>query len=213
MEEYGKKRKKGCILEVVVIIFIILVAMVIGMKVMEVGPFHKPDISVPDWVDQEFLTPNEYSRPQKTLGKVKNIVIHYVGNPGTSAKNNRDYFESLKDSHITKASSHFIIGLEGEVIQCIPLDEYSYASNNRNGDTISIETCHLDEAGTYTEATYQSMVRLSAFLCDKYHLTEEDLIRHYDVTGKLCPRYFVEHEDAWKQFQSDVGDALKNNNF
>ena len=128
-------------------------------------------------------------------------------------KKNRDYFENLKDTHTTKASSHFIIGLEGEVIQCIPLNEYSYASNDRNGDTISIETCHLDELGQYTSDTYQSMVRLSAFLCDKYRLTEEDLIRHYDVTGKLCSRYFVDHEDAWQQFKKDVGIALKNKDF
>ena len=87
------------------------------------------------------------------------------------------------------------------------------ASNDRNGDTISIETCHLDELGQYTSDTYQSMVRLSAFLCDKYRLTEEDLIRHYDVTGKLCPRYFVDHEDAWQQFKKDVGIALKNKDF
>ena len=209
MHDYKKKRKRGHVAEAIVVLFIVIIAIVVGMKVMELGPFYQPDTSVPDWVTAGLLTPNEYSRPQKPLGKVKNIVIHYVGNPGTSAKNNRDYFEGLKDTHTTKASSHFIVGLDGEVIQCIPLDEYSYASNDRNGDTISIETCHLDEAGVYTEATYQSMVRLTAFLCDKYHLTEDDLIRHYDITGKLCPRYFVEHEDAWKQFQMDVGKALK----
>ena len=30
------------------------------------------------------------------------------------------------------------------------------------------------------------------------------MIRHYDVTGKICPKYFVEHEDAWEQFKADV---------
>mgnify|MGYP003261556182 CR=1 FL=1 len=213
VREYRHGKRKSHVAECMVIAFIIVVAIIVGMKVMHIGPFYEPDLSVPEWVTQDFLTPNEYSRPQKPLGKVNNIVIHYVGNPGTTAKNNRDYFENLKDTHTTKASSHFIIGLEGEVIQCIPLNEYSYASNGRNGDTISIETCHLDELGQYTSDTYQSMVRLSAFLCDKYRLTEEDLIRHYDVTGKLCPRYFVDHEDAWQQFKKDVGIALKNKDF
>lgn len=213
MEGYRSKRKGSHTAEIVVIVLIVAAAVAVGMKTFGIGPFYQPDTSVPGWVTQEFLTPNEYSRPQTPLGKVKNIVIHYVANPGTSAENNRDYFENLKDTHTTKASSHFIVGLEGEVIQCIPLDEYSYASNDRNGDTISIETCHLDETGQYTEATYQSMVRLTAFLCDKYRLTEEDLIRHYDITGKICPKYFVDHEDAWETFKRDVGVSLKNKDF
>lgn len=33
-----------------------------------------------------------------------------------------------------------------------------------------------------------------------YHLQSQDVIRHYDVTGKICPKYFVEHEDQWKEF-------------
>ncbi|MFR8033706.1 MAG: N-acetylmuramoyl-L-alanine amidase family protein [Lachnospiraceae bacterium] len=213
MEGYRSKRKRGHMAEIAVIVLIAAVAVAVGMKIFGIGPFYQPDVSVPSWVTQEFLTPNEYSRPQTPLGKVKNIVIHYVANPGTSAENNRNYFESLKDTHTTKASSHFIVGLEGEVIQCIPLDEYSYASNDRNGDTISVETCHFDETGQYTEATYQSMVRLAAFLCDKYRLTEDDLIRHYDITGKICPKYFVDHEDAWETFKQDVGAALKNKDF
>ena len=81
--------------------------------------------------------------------------------------------------------------------------------NNRNSDTISIETCHKTEDGSYTKATYESLVKLTAWLCKKYGLTEEDLIRHYDITGKNCPKYFVENEDAWDEFKSDVGKAIK----
>jgi len=36
------------------------------------------------------------------------------------------------------------------------------------------------------------------------------VIRHYDITGKICPKYFVENEDAWKQFKSDVKAVLDN---
>ena len=70
-------------------------------------------------LDVDLLTVNEYSRPAAELKKVKGIVIHYTANPGTGASANRNYFEGLKDTHITKASSHFIIGLEGEIVQCI----------------------------------------------------------------------------------------------
>ena len=166
-----------------------------------------------DWtgapeLDVELLDVNEYSRPGTTLKQVNGIVIHYTANPGSSAMANRDYFEGLKDAHTTKASSHFIVGLEGEVVQCIPTTEIAYASNDRNGDTISIECCHPDDTGKFNDATYRSMVQLCAWLCLKFDLNENDVIRHYDVTGKNCPKYFVENEDAWKTFRKDIKAVL-----
>ena len=134
----------------------------------------------------------------------------YSANPGSTAMENRDYFEGLKDSHITQASSNFVVGLDGEIVQCVPTWEVAYASNTRNFDTVSIECCHPDETGKFNEATYKSMVQLTAWLCEKFSLTEEDVIRHYDITGKICPKYFVENEDAWKQFKSDVKAVLDN---
>lgn len=157
----------------------------------------------PDY-DVQLLTINEYSRPGKPIDKITGIVVHYTANPETTAKQNRDYFEGLKDSHETSASSHFIIGIDGELIQCIPCNEISYASNERNHDTISIECCIPDDTGKFTDETYQTLVHLSAWLCGRYDLDTEDIIRHYDVTGKICPKYFVEHEDAWEQFKEDV---------
>lgn len=157
-------------------------------------------------INVELLTPNEWSRPQIALQQINGIVIHYTANPGSTAQQNHDYFEGLKDSQSTKASSHFIIGLDGEVIQCIPSSEWAYASNSRNSDTLSIECCHPDESGQFTDATYQSLVQLTGWLCHRFGLSSEDVIRHYDVTGKDCPKYFVEHEDAWVQFRQDVQD-------
>ena len=159
-------------------------------------------------INVELLTPNEWSRPQIALEQIQGIVIHYTANPGSTAQQNHDYFEGLKDSQSTKASSHFIIGLDGEVIQCIPSSEWSYASNDRNRDTLSIECCHPDESGQFNEATYQSMVELTGWLCHRFGLSSEDVIRHYDVTGKLCPLYYVEHPDAWEQFREDVAECM-----
>ncbi len=165
---------------------------------MEEGWEDAPEMSV------ELLTPNPYSRPEIPLEKVNGIVIHYTANPGSSAKSNRNYFEGLKDSGQTYASSHFIVGLKGEIIQCIPSREIAYASNERNEDTLSIETCHPDESGRYNQATYDSLVELTAWLCHKFDLQSTDVIRHYDVTGKICPKAFVEDEQAWEQFRRDV---------
>lgn len=155
-------------------------------------------------LDVDLLTVNEYSRPGIALKQVKGIVIHYTANPGTGAAANRNYFEGLKDSHVTKASSHFVIGLRGEIIQCIPSSEISYASNERNKDTISIECCIRDESGRFEKATYDSAVHLTAWLVEHFGLETEDVIRHYDVTGKACPKYFVDFPSAWEQFLADV---------
>ena len=116
------------------------------------------NISLPDWVDVQLIHVHNTARTGASVNKITNIVIHYVGNPGSTAKNNRDYFD--KDS--TGVSSHFVVGLEGEIIQCLPLWERSAASNWRNSDTISIEVCHLDETGQFCEATYNAVVKLTA---------------------------------------------------
>ena len=151
----------------------------------------------------ELLTPNPYSRAQEPLEEVHDIVIHYVGNAGTSAKENRDYFESLQDGSAS-ASSHFIVGLDGEILQCVSLSEIAYATKNRNVDTVSIEVCHPEADGKFSDVTYRSAVRLTAWLCKTFRIGPEHVIRHYDVTGKLCPLYYVEHEDAWAQYLADV---------
>lgn len=155
------------------------------------------------------LDVNEYSRPGIPLKKIKGIVVHYTANPGSTAAENRNYFEGLKDSHETKVSSHFVIGIEGEIVQCIPSSEIAYASNSRNDDTLSIECCHKDETGEFTEATYDSLVKLLGWLCYRFGLESSDVIRHYDVTEKICPKYFVDHPDAWEQFKKDVDGQIQ----
>jgi N-acetylmuramoyl-L-alanine amidase len=167
------------------------------------------DVETPEYVQKDYLTVNEWSRPGDPLETVNGVVIHYVGNPDTTAQANRNYFESLSSgAEGTYASSHFIVGLDGEVIQCIPLTEVSYASNERNSDTISIEVCHPDETGEFSPVTYERVVELTAWLCETFRLDPEtDVIRHYDVTGKDCPKYYVENPAAWEQFLEDVAAA------
>ena len=155
-------------------------------------------------VQEELLTPNEYSRPGLAMEPITGVVIHYVGNPGTEGISNRNFFESLKDNHETSVSSHFVIGLQGEIIQCVPLDEVAYANRGRNFDTISIECCHPDAEGKFNEATYESLVQLVAYLLNTYDLGEEGILRHYEVTGKICPRYYVENPEAWETLKADI---------
>ncbi|MHA5219558.1 peptidoglycan recognition protein family protein [Dysosmobacter sp. Phy] len=168
-------------------------------------------VALPSYVEQDLLPINEWSRPGTELEEIRGVVIHYVGNPGTAARANRNYFASLADgTEGTYASSHFIVGLEGEVIQCVPLTEIAYASNERNDDTIAIEVCHPDAAGQFSDVTYWRTVELTAWLCHTFHLDpERDVIRHYDVTGKRCPVYYVEHPEAWEDFLVDVAAAAE----
>lgn len=155
-------------------------------------------------IEEDFLTLNPYSRPGETLEEVKNIFIHYTANPGTSAEQNRSYFENLSLTEETSASAHFLIGLEGEIIQCLPLDEIGYAVKTRNYDSISIECCYTAEDGSFTEETYHSLVELTSWLLRVYGLEPEDVLRHYDVGGKKCPLYYVENEDEWESFLEDL---------
>lgn len=157
----------------------------------------------PNW-QEDFLTPNEYSRPGEPLESITNIFVHYTANPGTSAAQNRSYFEQQKDTHENSVSSHFIIGYEGEIIQCVPLDEIAHAVMTRNYDSISIECCYLAEDGSFTQETYDSLISLLAWLTDVYDLESSDILRHYDCGGKLCPIYYTNHEDEWEQLKKDV---------
>ena len=155
-------------------------------------------------IDVQLLTINDWSRPGIAVSDIKKIVIHYLGNPKTTAQENRDYFESLKNLQDTYMSANYVVGTEGEIIQCVPDGEVAWASNKANYYSISIENCHRDESGRFTDATYWSDVHLVAYLTEKYDLDRDDIIRHYDVTGKDCPKWYVDHPNEWEQFKDDV---------
>ena len=205
-----KKRRKKIIKKTCMIGIACFIIMLLFFGISDLTKHHVKVKEAPEF-DVDLLTVNEYSRPGIAMNNIKGIVIHYTANPGTTAKQNRDYFEGLKDSHQTKASSHFVIGIEGEIIQCIPSSEISYASNERNSDTLSIECCHPDETGKFTDKTYNSLVAMCAWLCGEFDIKIDNIIRHYDVTGKNCPKYYVENEREWEKFKQDVGNYIKNN--
>ena len=155
-------------------------------------------------IDVQLLSVNDWSRPGIKVDSIKKIVVHYLGNPETSAQENRDYFESLKYLQDTCMSANYVVGTEGEIIQCVPDGEVAWASNKANYYSISIENCHHDESGRFTDSTYWSDVHLVAYLTEKYGLERDDIIRHYDVTGKDCPKWYVEHPGDWERFKDDV---------
>ena len=197
-----QRKRRRIFFCVILVLALCIGGVLILMKHLQLHNAYEAEM--PDWVTPAYISYHTSARTGEKLTAVRGIVIHYVGNPGSTAQGNRDYF----DSPTTEVSSHFIVGLEGELLQCLPLAENSAASNHRNSDTISIETCHPDETGKFTDVTYASLVRLTAYLCDRFSLDTDDVIRHYDVTGKLCPLYYVEHEDAWETLRAAIGEEL-----
>lgn len=165
-------------------------------------------------ITNNYLTHN---RPYTKRKKTTAVAVHWVANPGSSAIATRNYFQNTDRS----VSSNFVVGLSGEIICCIPDDEVSWCTNQANSYTISIETCHPDWTGKFNSDTYKSLVELTAYLCSKYSLNPLNggVIRHFDVTGKDCPKCFVKAKNggtddnsntAWNKFKSDVSLAMKN---
>lgn len=164
----------------------------------------------PPGIIEDYLDVNDYSRPGTPLNQINSIFVHYTANPRTSAAQNRSYFANLALTQERSASAHLIIGYEGEIIQCIPFDEQAYAVMTRNEDSISIECCYTSEDGSFTQETYDTLVHTLAWLLDKYNLSTSDILRHYDCGGKMCPLYYVEHEDAWEKLLADVENYEEN---
>ena len=104
----------------------VIVLVLLGVK-LALPHFRSSAPTPPDWVTQELLEVNPFSRPSTKLEEVNGIAVHYVGNPGTTAEQNRSFFAGLAQQEPaaegepdpnTYASSHFLIGLDGEIIQC-----------------------------------------------------------------------------------------------
>jgi len=213
--EKGKKEyfKLVLCIDLILVAAILVVSGLLGIRWYRES--HRPElekIENPPWMRFDLIDLNRYSRPGKIRSEVNDIVVHYVSNKGTSAKQNRDYFNNLAKQtgeKTTSASSHFIIGLDGEILSCIPIEEVAYANYPRNADTVSIECCHPDDTGEFTEETKRSLILLTAWLCQELNLTERNVIRHYDVIGKDCPKYYVEHEDEWKELKQAIKKARK----
>lgn len=165
-------------------------------------------------VQEKYLTLNPYSRSGEKQNKIENKIVHWVGNAGSSAIANRNYFENLKNTHKTSASAHYIIGLEGEIIACIPEDEVAFHSGSysMNRKSIAIEVCHPDWEGKFNEKTYASLIWLLCDIDKRYGLNPTSTIRHFDVTGKICPKYYVEHDEEWQKLKQDENNELNGGN-
>lgn len=162
---------------------------------------------------RQFLTPNKWSRPQGRIKEYKGIVIHWTANPAANAKQNWLYFEAKKTGMGGYGSAQYIIGQDGEIIQCIPDGEVAYHCGSSQVDpasgkiytdyarekygyyatafqitspnfcTVGIELCPADLDGSFTPQTIAAAVELCAYLCKRHGLTADDVTTHHNVVG------------------------------
>ena len=142
--------------------------------------------------------PKRVNNPGTTIVP-KGIILHYIGNPGTTARQNASYFAHVN----SQTSVHYIVD-DGEIIEIIPPDQKSYGTSSRehNERGIQIEMCHPDESGKISETTLYNVVWLCRELMERYGITE--IIRHYDVTGKKCPLWYVNHPEEWEALKGRI---------
>ena len=166
------------------------------------------------------LTATNFSN--SNTSRIKYIVIHYTANNGDTAWGNTNYFKSTYRG----ASAHYFVDENPTIWQCV-LDEdvswhcgggaqgshHPYLGVCTNSNSIGIELCSRKYSnGTYyfKEETINNAAWLTKMLMDKYGISINKVIRHYDVTGKICPRPFI-NKNAWQDFKNRVqngGDEL-----
>lgn len=153
---------------------------------------------------EDLIPINPFSRPGTPLQSTRKICWHYTGNPGASAANHVGYFgKTLPASGDRYASAHIFIDAT-EAVLIIPLNEEAYHASQANAYSIGIELC-VEADGTFHPDTVQRAVEIGAELCKRYTLDPfHDNIRHYDVTGKICPRPWVMDPWAWSEFKTSV---------
>jgi len=174
-------------------------------------------------IRETLLEPREWGRPQLRMRSVDVIVLHWVGNPGTSAEFNRRYFDTQTER---RASAHYIIDAT-EIIRCIPEDEVAYhcgtaigtytpwtvsrwGEEHANWYCLGVEHCHPDWTGIWDRAVVQQSQILVAGLCVRYGLNPfTDVVLHHTITGKECPRDLVRHPEKLTAYRAAVREIME----
>lgn len=164
----------------------------------------------------KFLT--EMNRSIRDNREIKYIVLHYVGALG-SAEDNCSYFAS----NFVGASAHYIVGHDGKVWQSVEEKDIAWHCGAksyrhpdcRNSNSIGIELCvrkkdtssmgASDPDWYFEPATVLAAQDLVEELMQRYNIPPENVLRHYDVTGKCCPNPWVLDEALWEEFKAVLG--------
>lgn len=164
-----------------------------------------------------------YGSSRKT-SKIKYIVIHYTANDGDTDESNAKYFKN----NVVKASAHYFVD-DDSVTQSVHDNYVAYHCGGKrysnykktggakfynkctNNNSIGIELCDTKKNGKYgfTDKTIANAVELVKDKMNQYKVPADKVIRHFDVTGKVCPKPFVDSEKDWKEFKEKLTERKK----
>lgn len=157
-------------------------------------------------ITQMPCNPGNYTARRSSA--IRYLVVHYTGAPGT-ARNNGAYFASRGD---IGASAHYFVDAQ-DIVQSVPdaarawhcgASAYKHPEC-RNDNSIGVELCcDQDAAGRwrFDQATVANAVQLIRTLMAQYGIDIDHVVRHYDVTGKICPEPYVRDASAWAEFKA-----------
>jgi N-acetylmuramoyl-L-alanine amidase len=170
-------------------------------------------------IREQFVRVNRYTRPAIKNSGIKGVVWHYTASPKASAQNIRNYFDGTCIADKRYASAHVTIDKK-EVIIMIPFNEIAYHAHDRNRcllkqlqpnanfTAIGVELC-IDANSKLESETYANAVEYGVVLCKKYGFDpRKDFFRHYDVTEKNCPAFWVADPAGFNKFKQDVYNKL-----
>ena len=147
----------------------------------------------------KLIPEGKYNRPGKTSTPRK-ICVHYTGDAGASADRLALFFTA---NPYAETSSQYVVGIEGELLRCLPDSEQAYAATGNNKNVIHIEVCHPDKSGKFTEKSIAALAELVPYLMKKYNIDADNVVRHYDLTGKHCPLYYVDNA-RWAELKQRI---------
>ena len=154
---------------------------------------------------KEYLTKTNFSKGNYKENKY--IVVHYVGAVST-ALNNAKYFNKVYRG----ASANYFVD-DNDIYRVVKDEDVAwhcganrYYNGCRNYNSIGIEMCCFNNNGTLdiSDKTIQNTIELVKELMKKYNIPAENVVRHYDVTRKICPAPFVNNESRWLEFKSRI---------
>lgn len=116
---------------------------------------------------------------------IDGMAVHYAAT-SASAHNNLVYFSRAGAG----APARLFVDKDGAIRQSVRFEDTAWAVGNwaENQRTISVEVVSAGE--DFTEAQIRALAEIYQHLRATYGITR--VIRHYDVTGKLCPAPYVD---------------------
>ena len=176
-------------------------------------------------INKKLMSLNHTAK-KRSKKNIEYIVCHYVGALGDAEANAKYY-----GSTYVGASADFFVGFKGDIWQANDYYNYyswhcggglqgtsgaNYYGKCTNQNSVGIEMCvrkkstktmnATDKDWYFESATIESTAELVAFLMKELDIDINNVIRHYDVTGKICPNPFVYDTGnvTWKKFKEKV---------